>query len=678
MTKTAIFGRPFSFGSKIPTHTELLRVDSLLGSGSDCSKDEPPTAESVQEVLSCVPFNIDLEDGAREAQFGLELDPRILGDARDAGTPTLASMPYDNEDPILVSRSDRGGLGLHPSRIPTQQLSDEVLPPNESQPYETSDFSSAITPDFDRQLPLTGRINETGAYEIPFADDLQSRAVAPNFDGNYSKFQQYPDQDAYRYLKKRRLTSDEIDALCAMETMSQTALVTINPKDLMLPQSNGTFIPQDLYDEDFATVPLDPEQPTFLPQSQSQSLSLSLNDFCDSQDVSFIPADITTGRGFTDFEPHQDEMPSIADGSAELHFNVSRDPDFSRTDRLYQRDESSCSRLEVSAITTAANHQMHPDIPHKPSRQDEGIRPQLNPPGTGGNPRKPILPPALLSDHDRLSLFLQLRGKQVPANTSLDITKPPENDKAIEERRNSSNEQDSSLQTHHRAPEDLLAATRAFVPPELLDNPTTPHTYLVSLDFVQQRRLVCALSSYNVRLVERDTLTSVSSTSEPGLPAPKVYSADISLIVAPHSGVVFFPLSALPSSSAYKTLLDALAAYSWRFSSLLLILVAFPRSQMLRATAPSQVSHDMPSSYSPPAMKAARRVRRDLALREGTGEKRTSCNIELAFADDVNEAAKLVRAFSDLVLKDCQIDINAYIGEEEQEVRTSVPERTAA
>ena len=102
MTKTAIFGRPFSFGSKIPTHTELLRVDALLGSGSDCSKDEPPAAESVQGVLSCVPFDIDLEDDAREAQSGPELDPRILGDARDAGTPTPAPMPYGNEDQILI------------------------------------------------------------------------------------------------------------------------------------------------------------------------------------------------------------------------------------------------------------------------------------------------------------------------------------------------------------------------------------------------------------------------------------------------------------------------------------------------------------------------------------------------------------------------------------------------
>ncbi|KAL5494588.1 hypothetical protein ACEPAI_49 [Sanghuangporus weigelae] len=681
--------RPFSFGSKIPTHTELIGADSPFSIDSNVSDDNLPTPESVQKLLTSVPFAAKPDGNPGHADSCFKLDPRILKDVQAEDIRTLDALRDEgfDEDPILLSRSDLYGLGPRSALVGVQQLPDEVLASNGSQSKDdTSDFSSAITPDFDHQVPLTGHINETNAYRVPLTYASPNQVSALNLNNGS---QERSCHDACHYAKRRRLSYDELDALCAMETMSQSAPITINPKDLMLPQSSNIPLTQTFYAVDPVTI-LSGTQQVVPDLSQSQSLSLSLNEFNDSQDNYFFNiADNATTYGAKRSEPSYDQNETLStDGDSAaldrldplcsrqgvIHATI-----FDQQDRWCRQDDRSASYPNISAFPGELdNHVPHPvsdglnqDVNQRPGQDNVKTQTRPDSPDILKGPRGPPLPLTLLSDHDKLSSFLLLRGRRDLPNVSPIVPGPaklPEKDIAPEEGPIDTSGQDFSFQTHHRTPEDLLADTRAFVIPEHWKTPITQQTYLVSLDFVQQRRLVCSLeSSCAVRLVERDSITPMPSTADAGPPTPKAHSADISLILGPHSAVVFFPLSSLPSRSAYKILLDALAAYSWRFSNMLLVLIAFPRSHLIRATNPTKASNDMPSSYSPPAIKAARRVRRDLALREGTGEKRTGCALELAFADDAEQAAKLVRVFGDLVLQGSQIDFNAYIGEEEQE-----------
>ncbi|KAL5519637.1 hypothetical protein ACEPAH_1320 [Sanghuangporus vaninii] len=682
--------RPFSFGSKIPTHTELIGADSLFSTDLTVSDDNLPILESVQKTLTSLPFGVELESNIGDANSDLELDPRILKDVQAGNILILGAWRVGNfdEDPILLSRSDLYGLGPRSAFLDIQQLPDEILASNGSQSNDTSDFSSAITPDFDYQVSHIGHINETNAYRVPLTYASPNRVSASDLNNGYDDSQERADHDACHYTKRRRLTSDELGALCAMEAMSQSVPITINPKDLMLPQSSNIPLTQKFYTVDPATV-LSGTQELIPDLSQSQSLSLSLNEFNDSQDNSFFNvADNARTYGTKNSEPSHDQNEALSTDDDSAVFDrldplgsqqgVKNASNLDQQDRWCRQDDHNTSRLNMSTLPVDLDHDVC--LPLRDSNQEVNQRPEhdnvqtqtrSDSPDIAKRTRGPPFPLALLSDHDKLSSFLMLRGRQDLSNVSTTAPGPaklPEKDTAPEEKPGGTSGQGFSFQTHHRTPEDLLADTRAFVIPEHWKTPITQHTYLVSLDFVQQRRLVCSLeSSCAVRLVERDSITPMSFTADAGLPTPKAHSADISLILGPDSAVVFFPLSSLPSQSAYKVLLDALAAYSWRFSNMLLVLIAFPRSQLIRTTNPTKASNDMPSSYSPPAIKAARRVRRDLALREGTGEKRTACAIEPAFADDTEQAAKLVRAFGDLVLQGSQIDFNAYIGEEEQE-----------
>ncbi|KAL5536135.1 hypothetical protein ACEPAF_4240 [Sanghuangporus sanghuang] len=683
--------RPFSFGSKIPTHTELIGADSLFSTDSNVSDDNLPTLESVQKVLTSVPFGVEPGSNLGDANSDFELDPRILKDVQAGNIRILDAWRCGNfdEDPILLSRSDLYGLGPRSASLGIQQLPDEILASNGSQSNDTSDFSSAITPNFNHQVPLIGHINETDSYRVPLTYASPNQISASGLNNGYGDSQERADHDVCHYTKRRRLTSDELGALCTMETMSQSAPITINPKDLMLPQSNNIPLMQTLHTVDPATI-LSGTQELIPDLSRSQSLSLSLNEFNDSQDNSFFNvADNAWTYGTKNSESSHDQNEALSTDHDSAVFDrldplgsqqdVIHASDLDQQDRWCRQDDRNTSHLNVPTLPVDLDHHVplplrdstNQEVNQRPEHDNVQTQPRPDSPDIVKRTRGPPLPPALLSDHDKLSSFLLLRGRQGLHNVSTTARGPaklPEKDTAPEEEPGGTSGQGFSFQTHHRTPEDLLADTRAFVIPEYWKTPITQHTYLVSLDFVQQRRLVCSLeSSCAVRLVERDSITPMPSTADAGLPTPKAHSADISLILGPHSAVVFFPLSSLPSQSAYKILLDALAAYSWRFSNMLLVLIAFPRSQLIRTTNPTKASNDMPSSYSPPAIKAARRVRRDLALREGTGEKRTACAIELAFADDAEQAARLVRAFGDLVLQGSQIDFNAYIGEEEQE-----------
>ncbi|KAJ3755300.1 hypothetical protein EV360DRAFT_27504, partial [Lentinula raphanica] len=140
--------------------------------------------------------------------------------------------------------------------------------------------------------------------------------------------------------------------------------------------------------------------------------------------------------------------------------------------------------------------------------------------------------------------------------------------------------------------------------PDLGDRtlPTTAHWYMASMNLLQKQALVRSLRSgaCGIGLVERDTLVAVD------------------LIIDPHTAVIFTNLLALPSQLDSAT----------------------------KATSSASASSSL-NAYSPPVIKAVRKFRRDMSLKEACGDKREGCRVLNAFADTVQDAAMIARMFGD-------------------------------
>lgn len=265
----------------------------------------------------------------------------------------------------------------------------------------------------------------------------------------------------------------------------------------------------------------------------------------------------------------------------------------------------------------------------------------------------------LLSESLSLSSYLCLRGKSL-----FEGVKDNQPNRQPDER--DSTRLLSQEMVHPSAPRDLLKETRALELPVPWSPPRTRHSYLIPTGLLQQRALIQRLESSQcvVHLIAREIICPIQDEGN----TPQVCSADISIIVDPHSGVVFFPLSALPSQINYASLLKKLSLHSSRFSRILLILLSFPTSRLTKFENTLENSLDGPCAYSPPVLKAVKRIRRDLGLREGTGEMRPECRIELAFADKAEEVALYIRLFGDLVHQKALMDYSPYLSDDEQEV----------
>ena len=196
-----------------------------------------------------------------------------------------------------------------------------------------------------------------------------------------------------------------------------------------------------------------------------------------------------------------------------------------------------------------------------------------------------------------------------------------------------------SLQIHTLPTTESEPDLPPSVPEELVDsktislhwpqpNRTTIHRYLASMDVIQKQSMVRSLRAEQclVDLIERDTLGGVD------------------LIIDPHSAIIFMPLHALPSQCG--SLVDSVGLHSWRYSHLLLVFEAYPEHQSYRPTrrkpSPLQINF-----YSPPNVKAVKKLRRDLSIAEGTGTKSLGCYVYMAFANTVDEAAFLTRSFGE-------------------------------
>ena len=181
-----------------------------------------------------------------------------------------------------------------------------------------------------------------------------------------------------------------------------------------------------------------------------------------------------------------------------------------------------------------------------------------------------------------------------------------------------------SLPEAHVTPESIFDRNTLFLPsPWLL--PSTPHRYLTSLDLLQKRSIVRSLSlpECAVELVERDTIGGVD------------------LILDPHTAVIFASLMSLPTQC--EALTASLSQQSWRYSRLLVIFEAFPSSLAYQSHPAS--TRLAPNPYTPPILKAIKKLRRDLGIAEALDTKNVSNMISFAFAGSVQEAALFTRYF---------------------------------
>lgn len=175
------------------------------------------------------------------------------------------------------------------------------------------------------------------------------------------------------------------------------------------------------------------------------------------------------------------------------------------------------------------------------------------------------------------------------------------------------------------------------VPPEVIDRhtlcltpestlPSISHRYLASIEFIQKRQIALALcsSKLKVELIERDALDGAD------------------LILDYDTAVLFFSLFALPSQlSALQSRLEFL---SWRYLYVLVVLEAYTPSLSYRS---GDVGRLVPLAFTPPVLKAIKKLRRDLAIAEGYFTKCPDSGIQFAFALSVDEAAMYSRMFGD-------------------------------
>ncbi|KAF5332637.1 hypothetical protein D9611_005385 [Ephemerocybe angulata] len=177
------------------------------------------------------------------------------------------------------------------------------------------------------------------------------------------------------------------------------------------------------------------------------------------------------------------------------------------------------------------------------------------------------------------------------------------------------------------------------VPPEIIDGNTiaiedalehmpssTVHRYLASLSVIQKRALVKSLASNEclVDLFERANL------------------GDVDMILDCSTAVIFVPLFTLASECA--SWIEKISAQSWTFNWIYVILEAYPASCAYKFLEKPSTLY----AYSPPILKAIKKLRRDIGIAEAFNNKSGDCRVIFAFADRVADAARFVRYVGNL------------------------------
>ncbi|KIK60708.1 hypothetical protein GYMLUDRAFT_261288 [Collybiopsis luxurians FD-317 M1] len=232
--------------------------------------------------------------------------------------------------------------------------------------------------------------------------------------------------------------------------------------------------------------------------------------------------------------------------------------------------------------------------------------------------------PSDLTFHDHpsgIADFVKLRAKKL-RTPSPALNLPSTIDDSISEDCHGDRNVAAASRT---APDSLFDKNTLRLPPvEDRMLPTSAHWYIASMNLLQKQALVRSLRSEScgIGLVERGYLEGVD------------------LIIDPNTAVIFFNLLSLPAE--IDPLTKRLCSHSWRYDTILVVFEAFAPSLALKPESNASQSKAL-RAYTPPVIKAVRKLRRDLALAEAYDNKRAECQVLIAFADTVKEAAMYAR-----------------------------------
>ncbi|KAI6161331.1 hypothetical protein EDD17DRAFT_698078 [Pisolithus thermaeus] len=178
-------------------------------------------------------------------------------------------------------------------------------------------------------------------------------------------------------------------------------------------------------------------------------------------------------------------------------------------------------------------------------------------------------------------------------------------------------------------PNEVIDQNTVLLPPHWVDA-TTTHRYMASLSLIQKRALVRELQGNTCRviLVER------------------CFLGGCDIILDPDRAIIVASLFALPAQ--IEALAERISKESWRYSEILVVFEAYPSERSCRAEDKNGDRNGLgPYAYSPPIVKAIKRLRRIVSIAEGCGTKDKRCLVIWAFANGIEEAARVVRCFGE-------------------------------
>ncbi|KAJ7184316.1 hypothetical protein C8R46DRAFT_1063686 [Mycena filopes] len=388
-------------------------------------------------------------------------------------------------------------------------------------------------------------------------------------------------------------------------------------------------VQEDVEDSDEA---MDTEEPPMGEHRSAKRRRLSRDEYLDDSGIAFDTPEYKDGPAFYDdpglyYPPdgNKENLPPFdPDCDAPVHFDADYheqpDPDNPATtvpvDSHASQDDSymgyeprefvALSFEESVPLLSAQPTQTRPPPPDQTS--DDTYAGMFEP-----------HPNAIIND-SALPSFAKLRAKKITAVSQPDLT-PASTE-------NDANTIPTHLEEPSRTIPDHVYDKNTLRLPTTWITPNTLHRYMVSMDLVQKQGLLRSLRSRScsIDLVERDSLGGVD------------------IILDPHTAIIYANLLVLPSACADLTL--RIAQQSWLYARLLVIFDAYPASHSYQAKANSDAASEL-FAYSPPVLKALGKLRRDVGIAEGCGNKRRACVVQYAFADTVNEAALFTRYFGD-------------------------------
>ncbi|KAI0673682.1 hypothetical protein C8Q78DRAFT_1018447 [Trametes maxima] len=239
--------------------------------------------------------------------------------------------------------------------------------------------------------------------------------------------------------------------------------------------------------------------------------------------------------------------------------------------------------------------------------------------------------PFAISARQPLAHFLSLCGKgSLSASCNDDPSTPlapaqTEDSLALEAQGVS-----SPVRLPHEMPQELIDSRTLLLPAQWAP-PNSVHRYMASMELLQRRGLVRALSSIcSVDLVEREYLGPTDEAAH--------------LILDCDTAVLFTTVELLPTRG--DILAASLTQLSWRFSRLLVVFECYP-SSWSHKSGPQSFGADVASVWSPPVVKAVKKLRRELGIADGIKTKRVASMVEYAFATTVEDAAIFARIYGD-------------------------------